>query len=111
MKDVLNCLYMYFLCGTDKIIVRYIEGRKKIGLLIQSYFAFSKKNSKQIWLRKCNSFEEAEKADLEYYMQMQPAEKLDTLQMLRESYYAFNLKKGNNENRKRLRRSLKIIQQ
>ncbi len=69
-------------------------------------------SKRRIWVNKCSSFEEAEKSDLEYYMNMSHGEKLDTLQMLRESYYAFSSnEKGKNENRKRLRRSFKVIQQ
>ena len=67
-------------------------------------------NGRQIWFRKCSSFEEADKADLDYYMQMPPEEKLNTLQLLRESYPLTN-RDNKNENRKGLRRSVKIVQQ
>jgi len=57
-----------------------------------------------------NSFEEAEEYDLKYYKNMSSTQKLDTLQYLRDLY----VEKNNiniNEIRKRLRRSVKVVQQ
>jgi len=62
---------------------------------------------KKIWINKANSFKSAEKFDEYYYLNMSEAERLETMQYLREIFY--KIKK--NENRKRLRRTVKIIQQ
>ncbi len=64
---------------------------------------------KKPWLKKFKSFEEAEKADIEYYSQMSSEEKWDTMQFLRDTYYKF--KGGKYEKGKGLRRVLKIIKQ
>jgi len=63
---------------------------------------------KKIWLHKTNSFKEAEEFDAAYYMKMSKAERISTMQLLRENYY--KLKAPRNENGKRLRRVIKIIQ-
>jgi len=52
------------------------------------------------------SFQEAEELDIEYWKKATPEEKLDTLQVLREIYYTFK-----NENRKRLQRVYRIVEQ
>ena len=64
---------------------------------------------KKVWINKVYSFAEAEKFDRDYYLQMDPLQRLEIVQLLREAYY--KMKKGSqNENRKRLRRTIKIIQ-
>jgi hypothetical protein len=63
---------------------------------------------KKIWVNKPNSFKTAEKFDIDYYLTMSSSKRLGTVQFLREVYSKF--KKGlKNENRKRLRRVVKII--
>jgi len=62
---------------------------------------------KKIWINKANSFKSAERFDQDYYLNMSENERLETMQYLREIFY--KIKK--NENRKRLRRTIKIIQQ
>ena len=65
---------------------------------------------KLIWLHKSASFNAAEEFEEDYYKKMSPLEKIETVQLLREEY--FKMKKGiKNDRRKRLRRSIKIIQQ
>ncbi|MFC2149119.1 hypothetical protein ACFLQ8_00285 [Candidatus Auribacterota bacterium] len=65
---------------------------------------------KKIWINKEKSFRNAEKFDREYYLNMRPEERLETMQILRE--INIKMEKGpKRENRKRLRRSVKIIQQ
>jgi hypothetical protein len=64
---------------------------------------------KKIWVNKASSFKEAGKFDADYYLSMPEAEKLETLQLLREVHY--KIRKGlKGEDRKRLRRVIKIIQ-
>lgn len=65
---------------------------------------------KKIWIKKFASFKEAEKADQKYYSNLSPAERLDIIQFLRESYFKL---KGlfKHDGRSRLRRSIKIIKQ
>lgn len=63
----------------------------------------------KIWIRKFVSLEEAENFDVNYYMQLSSKERLDTMQYLREMHY--KLIRGKNAGRKRLRRSVKVIQQ
>lgn len=48
----------------------------------------------------------SDRADIEYWKQKSPEEKLDVLQYLREEYYIFK-----NENRKGLQRVYRIIKQ
>lgn len=42
------------------------------------------KMKKKIWIHRAGSFKEAADFDLEYYLSMSPAERLDTVQYLRE---------------------------
>lgn len=64
---------------------------------------------KKIWGRKANSFQEAEYFDRLYYRAMSKAERLETVQFLREEYLKI---KGRlkDESRKGLRRILKVVQ-
>ena len=65
---------------------------------------------KKIWINKAKSFKDAEQFDIEYYSGMSNKERLETVQFLREIYYKFN-RKNNNENRKKLRRTIRFIKQ
>ncbi len=49
---------------------------------------------------------ESDNIDINYWKQISPEEKLDTLQYLREEYYIFK-----NESRKRLQRIYRIVKQ
>ncbi len=63
-----------------------------------------------IWVNKAASIQDAEKYDREYYSKMTSSERLETVQLLRETY--FKIKKGSwNEDRKGLRRILIITKQ
>ena len=65
---------------------------------------------RKVWVNKADSFEEAERFDESYYRTMSPEERLETMQFLREIYT--KMKRGRTgEDRKRLRRTVKIIQQ
>ena len=65
---------------------------------------------KKIWVNKANSFKAAERFDNDYYLKMTSSERLETVQFLREEY--FKIKKGlRNEDRKRLQRVFRIIEQ
>ena len=65
---------------------------------------------KSIWVHKATSFKKAEDFDKDYYLNMSSSNRLELMQLLREQY--FKLKKQViNGNTKRLRRSVKIIQQ
>ena len=61
---------------------------------------------KKIWMKKANSFKEAAEFDSAYYAKMSKAERIDTMQFLREIYLKF--KAPRNENGKRLRRVIKV---
>lgn len=63
---------------------------------------------KKVWINKAKSFREADNFDVKYYMKMSSSERVDTMQTLREIYLKFKAHK--NENGKRLRRVIKIIQ-
>lgn len=64
---------------------------------------------KKIWVNKVGSFKQAGRFERDYYRLMSPSERLETVQFLRES---FKIKKGKrNEDRKGLRRVVRIIQQ
>jgi len=63
----------------------------------------------KVWVNKAKSFEAAERFDKNYYLRMSGKERLETVQMLREMW--FNVDKSNNENGKRLRRTVRIIKQ
>lgn len=66
--------------------------------------------NKKIWINKSDSPEAAQEFDIEYYLSMSSEERLETVQFLREEYY--KVKKGSkHEDRKRLRRDIKVIQQ
>jgi len=63
----------------------------------------------KIWVRKAKSFSEAQEQDIEYYLKMSPQERLETVQFLREQYPKFARVKLH-ESRKRLRRTVRIVQ-
>jgi hypothetical protein len=63
-----------------------------------------------IWINKAESFEAARKFEDAYYRGLSGAERLETIQMLRETHFRLKgLYPG--ENRKRLRRVLRVIKQ
>ncbi|MFW6131658.1 MAG: hypothetical protein ACOC5F_03575 [Candidatus Aminicenantaceae bacterium] len=64
----------------------------------------------QIWVRKANSFEEAQKYDDSYYLSLSASERIETVQFLREEYKKLN-KGSNYESGERLRRVFKLIKQ
>ncbi len=64
---------------------------------------------KKIWIKKFQSFKEAQDFDTVYYRGMSRQGRLETMQFLREIY--LKIKGGHkNESRKGLRRIIKIIQ-
>ena len=63
---------------------------------------------KKIWVKKANSFKEAQEFDIKYYRAMSKKERVETVQLLREIYY--KIKGYKNEGRKRLRRIVRIVQ-
>lgn len=65
---------------------------------------------KKIWLNKADSFQKAEEFDDQYNLSLSPEERLSAVQLLREEYFKIN-KALKNENRKGLRRVLKIVKQ
>ncbi len=64
---------------------------------------------KKIWVKRPRSFKEAEKFDMDYSLYLSHTEKTRTMQVLREICRKIN-GNGRHENRKRLRRVIKIIQ-
>lgn len=63
----------------------------------------------KIWINRAMSFKEARAFDTRYYRSMSRAQRLETVQFLRERHRKFSEEK--NEDRKRLRGFVKIIQQ
>lgn len=64
---------------------------------------------RKIWINRAKSFKKAEDFDSRHYFNLGASKRLDIVQTLRESY--FKIKgRSNNEGRKRLRRSIKIVQ-
>jgi hypothetical protein len=63
---------------------------------------------KRIWIRKTDSHKEAEKFDLEYYLNMTPKKRIETMQYLREIYY--KIKGKDEKGREGFQRVIKIIQ-
>ena len=63
----------------------------------------------KIWVRKSKSFFDAQEQDLDYYLNLSAQERLETVQFLREQYPKFARVKLN-ESRKRLRRTVRIVQ-
>ena len=63
----------------------------------------------KVWVNKAKSFEKTERFDKDYYLRMIGKKRLKTVQTLREMW--FNTDKSNNENGKRLRRTVIIIKQ
>jgi hypothetical protein len=65
---------------------------------------------KTSWLNKAKSFEEAQDFDNECYLRLSNAERVESVQILREEYFqSHGLKLS--ENGKRLRRVFRIIKQ
>jgi hypothetical protein len=64
----------------------------------------------KIWVKKSRTFSEAQDQDLQYYMNMTPRERIETVQFLREQYFKIN---GSipDESRKGLRRTVRVVQQ
>lgn len=62
---------------------------------------------KKIWVKKLNSFKEANKFDQDYYLKMSTKERLETIQFLREEFFKI---KGKDASRKGLRRIFKVVQ-
>jgi len=63
---------------------------------------------KKIWVKKSSSFKAARRFDMEYYLSMSPAERLETMQFLRE--IAFKFKSGlRYEKGRRLQRVISIL--
>jgi len=64
----------------------------------------------KIWFNKANSFEEAREFDTAYYLDLTSAERLETIQILREAHFK-STGLMSHENGKRLRRVFRIIKQ
>ena len=62
----------------------------------------------KIWVNKSNSFEEALKFDTAYYLELSSAERLETIQILREAHFK-STDLLSHENGKRLRRVFRVI--
>ena len=64
---------------------------------------------KKIWIRKFHSYSKAGRHDDAYYLSLSPAERLETVQFLREEYVKFQ-KGTHHESGKGLRRVFKLIE-
>ncbi|MEW6686045.1 MAG: hypothetical protein AB1393_07560 [Candidatus Edwardsbacteria bacterium] len=63
---------------------------------------------KKIWLKKTDSFDEAEGFDNNYYLKMNSSKRLQIMQFLREEYFKIR-KEIKDESRKGLRRTVRVI--
>jgi hypothetical protein len=64
---------------------------------------------KKIWIKKSQSFKEAQDFDTRYYHAMSLQERLEVVQFLRETYLKIK-GRDKNESRKRLRRVIRVVQ-
>jgi len=64
---------------------------------------------KKIWIKKSQSFKEAQDFDTRYYHAMSLQERLEVVQFLRETYLKIK-GRHKNESRKRLRRVIRVVQ-
>ncbi len=64
----------------------------------------------KIWINKTNSFEEAGDFDSAYYLNLTSAERIETIQILREAHFK-STGHMSHENGKRLRRVFRVIKQ
>ena len=64
---------------------------------------------KKVWVNKTDSFSKAEEFDGYYYLRMTATKRLETVQLLRESFFKIK-KRVKDENREGLRRVIKVIQ-
>jgi hypothetical protein len=65
---------------------------------------------KKVWINRAKSFEDAQGFDSAYYLSLSSAERVESVQILREEYFkSHGLKFG--EDGKRLRRVFRIIKQ
>ena len=64
----------------------------------------------KIWYNKANSFEQAREFDTAYYLDLTGAERLETIQILREAHFK-STGLLSDENGKRLRRVFRVIKQ
>ena len=64
----------------------------------------------RIWINKAGSFEEAHNFDAAYYSSLSNAERVETVQILREEYFKSKGLKFR-EDGKRLRRIFRVIKQ
>ena len=64
----------------------------------------------KIWFNKANSFAEAREFETAYYLDLSSAERLETIQILREAHFK-STGLFSHENGKRLRRVFRVIKQ
>ena len=64
----------------------------------------------KIWFNKTNSFKEAREFDTAYYLNLSSAERLETIQILREAHFK-SAGLLSHENGQRLRRFFRVIKQ
>jgi hypothetical protein len=79
-----------------------------IAFIASQWYVYDMK--REIWINKAKSFEDAQEFDTAYYLNLSSAERVETVQVLREAYFKSN---GlfRRENGKRLRRVLRVIKQ
>lgn len=65
---------------------------------------------KKIWVKKSGSFKSAEQFNINYYLSMSVAERLETVQFLREIAFKIKRKPRYGKGREGLRRVIKTIQ-
>jgi hypothetical protein len=107
MKVLFRSIISEGLCFTIWIIYGIFNQN-----LIIYYQLFNRvyRMNRKIWIKKTGSFSEAQDQDLQYYMNMTPQERIETVQFLREQYFKFN-GSISDESGKGLRRTVRVIQQ
>ena len=64
---------------------------------------------RRLWVNKARSFKDAERFDRDYYLNMDPGTRLETMQLLRETYAGFR-RGTRREGGRGLRRAVRIVQ-
>lgn len=59
---------------------------------------------KEIWVRKCSSWEEEAEADREFYARMSPGERVEAVESIRQDLFAMR-----GESEERLRRVARVL--
>ena len=88
--------------GVYMVVESYVRLREVANRVFMRY----NRAMKKIWAHKANSFKEAAEFDSAYYMKMSKAERISTMQFLREMHTKFT--KRANEKKPRLKKIIRV---